>query len=155
MPTGTVSFNVFKLFFLRPLRFKVNPLFFPGWERLHGSDEGCRKSGSWDSRPNPGLGHHHLQSEDEDGAATEEGVVSSGQLPPPPPGKMKTSQTTTTCSVTRQLSTSSDSKLLDDEINEEVRVILRPKKPPRPKSEVFLDKAGQRKSKRYSAFGVR
>ena len=67
---------------------------------------------------------------------------------------MKTSQTTTTCSVTRQLSTSSDSKLLEDEINEEVRVILRPKRPPRPKSEVFLDQASKRRSKRYSAFGV-
>ncbi|CAG9855582.1 unnamed protein product [Phyllotreta striolata] len=37
--------------------------------------------------------------------------------------------------VTRQLSVSSDSKLLDDDIREETKVILRPRKPPRPKSE--------------------
>ena len=56
--------------------------------------------------------------------------------------------------VHRQLSVSSDSKLLDEDIREEARVILRPKKPPRPKSEVFLNKEQQRRTKRYSAFGV-
>lgn len=57
--------------------------------------------------------------------------------------------------VKRQLSVSSDSKLLDEDICEETRVILRPKKPPRPKSEVFLSKdQSQRRTKRYSAFGV-
>lgn len=59
--------------------------------------------------------------------------------------------------VKRQLSVSSDSKLLDEDICEETRVILRPKKPPRPKSEVFLNKDQQqhrRRTKRYSAFGV-
>ncbi len=57
--------------------------------------------------------------------------------------------------VKRQLSVSSDSKLLDEDICEETRVILRPKKPPRPKSEVFLTKnQSQRRTKRYSAFGV-
>ncbi|XKL69419.1 hypothetical protein PGB90_007188 [Kerria lacca] len=56
--------------------------------------------------------------------------------------------------VKRQLSVSSDSKLLDEDICEETRVILRPKKPPRPKSEVFLMKdQNQRRTKRYSAFG--
>ncbi|CAG7724988.1 unnamed protein product, partial [Allacma fusca] len=57
--------------------------------------------------------------------------------------------------VTRQLSVSSDSKLLDEtpETEEAPQVILRQKKPPRPKSEVFLSK-DQRRSKRYSAFGV-
>lgn len=55
--------------------------------------------------------------------------------------------------VHRQLSVSSDSKLLDEDIREEARVILRPKKPPRPKSEVFLNKDQQRRTKRYSAFG--
>ena len=55
----------------------------------------------------------------------------------------------------RQLSVVSDSRLLDDEIKQEVKVILRPKRPPRPQSEVFLDKVdGTRRSKRYSAFGV-
>nr|XP_040565169.1 cyclin-dependent kinase 14-like isoform X2 [Lepeophtheirus salmonis] len=63
------------------------------------------------------------------------------------------------CTVTRQLSVSSDSKLLEDEINEEMKknsVIIRPKKPPRPKSEVYLNQVAssdKRKSKRYSAFG--
>jgi hypothetical protein len=57
--------------------------------------------------------------------------------------------------VHRQLSVSSDSKLLDDDIREETRVIMRPKKPPRPKSEVFLNKQDQHpRRKRFSAFGV-
>lgn len=59
--------------------------------------------------------------------------------------------------VRRQLSVSSDSKLLDEVVCEEARVILRPKKPPRPKSEVFLNKDQQnsrRRTKRFSAFGV-
>lgn len=57
--------------------------------------------------------------------------------------------------VQRQLSVSSDSKLLDDDIREESRVIMRPKKPPRPKSEVFLNKHDQHpRRKRFSAFGV-
>ncbi|XP_018019922.1 cyclin-dependent kinase 14, partial [Hyalella azteca] len=54
--------------------------------------------------------------------------------------------------LSRQLSVSSDSKLLDDDIREEQKILLRPKKPPRPKSEVYLCK-DQRRSKRYSAFG--
>ena len=54
----------------------------------------------------------------------------------------------------RQLSVSSDSRLLEDEIKQEVKVILRPKKPPRPQSEVFLDQVDKRRTKRYSAFGV-
>ena len=56
--------------------------------------------------------------------------------------------------MARQLSVSSDSRLLDEEIKKEMSsVILRPKKPPRPKSEMFLDKEDTHKSKRYSAFG--
>ncbi|ENN73618.1 hypothetical protein YQE_09865, partial [Dendroctonus ponderosae] len=57
--------------------------------------------------------------------------------------------------VKRQLSVSSDSKLLDDDIREETKVILRPRKPPRPKSEVLLNQQGgdNRRTKRYSAFG--
>ncbi|XP_065160379.1 cyclin-dependent kinase 14 isoform X2 [Atheta coriaria] len=56
--------------------------------------------------------------------------------------------------VKRQLSVSSDSKLLDDDIREETRVILRPKKPPRPKSEVLLNQGSDhRRMKRFSAFG--
>lgn len=59
----------------------------------------------------------------------------------------------------RQMSVASDSKLLEEEINQEINVILRPRRPPRPKSEAcFLDRVAgdsKRKSKRYSAFGVR
>ncbi|CAG9818523.1 unnamed protein product [Phaedon cochleariae] len=60
--------------------------------------------------------------------------------------------------VKRQLSVSSDSKLLDDDIREETKVILRPRKPPRPKSEVLLNQGHaaehlHRRTKRYSAFG--
>ncbi|CAB3365801.1 Hypothetical predicted protein [Cloeon dipterum] len=54
--------------------------------------------------------------------------------------------------VRRQLSVSSDSKLLDDDVREEAKVIMRPKKPPRPKSEVFLNRSAS-STKRYSAFG--
>ncbi|XP_055383792.1 cyclin-dependent kinase 14 [Condylostylus longicornis] len=57
--------------------------------------------------------------------------------------------------VQRQLSVSSDSKLLDDDIREETIVIMRPKKPPRPKSEVFLNKPDLHpRRKRFSAFGA-
>ncbi|XP_074029646.1 cyclin dependent kinase Eip63E isoform X1 [Leptinotarsa decemlineata] len=56
--------------------------------------------------------------------------------------------------VKRQLSVSSDSKLLDEDIREETKVILRPRKPPRPKSEVLLNQGSDhRRTKRYSAFG--
>lgn len=55
--------------------------------------------------------------------------------------------------LSRQLSVSSDSKLLDDDIREEQKVIMRPKKPPRPKSEVYLCKDHRKSTKRYSAFG--
>jgi cyclin-dependent kinase 14 len=55
--------------------------------------------------------------------------------------------------VRRQLSVSSDSKLLDEDLREEAKVILRPKRPPRPKSEVFLNRP-HGSTKRYSAFGV-
>lgn len=64
--------------------------------------------------------------------------------------------------VQRQISVSSDSKLLDADIAEETRVMLRSRKPPRPKSEVFLNKyatppssqsSANRRTKRFSAFG--
>ena len=57
--------------------------------------------------------------------------------------------------MSRQLSVSSDSRLLDEEIKQEIvsSVIRRPRPPPRPKSEVFLDRDDQPRSKRYSAFG--
>jgi cyclin-dependent kinase 14 len=92
-----------------------------GWERLHGSDEGCR-------------GNSQKQSAFPKSSS---GAVNNGGM-------------------ARQLSVSSDSRLLDEEIKKEMNaVILRPKKPPRPKSEVFLDKDDDNthKSKRYSAFG--
>ncbi|KAI5695172.1 hypothetical protein M8J75_012180 [Diaphorina citri] len=64
--------------------------------------------------------------------------------------------------VQRQISVSSDSKLLDADIAEETRVLLRNRKPPRPKSEVFLNKyatppsqsSTNRRTKRFSAFGA-
>lgn len=59
--------------------------------------------------------------------------------------------------VRRQLSVSSDSKLLDESAREEARVVMRPKRPPRPKSEAFLGPHdhSSRRTKRFSAFGVR
>ena len=64
----------------------------------------------------------------------------------------------------RQMSVASDTKLLEEEIGCEMRAILRPKRPPRPQSEAFLDRVAdgskgskgdnRRRSKRYSAFGV-
>lgn len=45
--------------------------------------------------------------------------------------------------------------MLDDDIREETKVIMRPKKPPRPKSEAFLNKQDPHpRRKRFSAFGV-
>lgn len=58
--------------------------------------------------------------------------------------------------VRRQLSVSSDSKLLDEGAREDARVVMRPKRPPRPKSEAFLgphDSHSNRRTKRFSAFG--
>ncbi|XP_058806083.1 cyclin-dependent kinase 14 isoform X2 [Phymastichus coffea] len=55
--------------------------------------------------------------------------------------------------VHRQLSVSSDSKLLDEDIREEAKVILRLRRPVRPKSEVFLGPDPPRRAKRFSAFG--
>ena len=57
--------------------------------------------------------------------------------------------------VARQLSVSSDSRLLDQEIKAEIvsSVIKRPGRPQRPKSELFLDRDNRSRSKRYSAFG--
>ncbi|XP_073946906.1 cyclin dependent kinase Eip63E isoform X1 [Choristoneura fumiferana] len=56
--------------------------------------------------------------------------------------------------VRRQLSVSSDSKLLDEGAREDARVIMRPKRPPRPKSEAFLaHDHSNRRTKRFSAFG--
>ena len=103
--------------------FKTN--LFLGWDRLHGSDQGCpRKSDSWD------VLQPASNNENFDGDLNN------------PMGH-------------RQLSISSDSRLLEDEIKQEVKVILRPKRPPRPQSEVFLDQVDKRRTKRYSAFGVR
>ncbi|CAG9089186.1 unnamed protein product [Plutella xylostella] len=56
--------------------------------------------------------------------------------------------------VRRQLSVSSDSKLLDEGAREDARVVLRPRRPPRPKSEAFLGpENSNRRTKRFSAFG--
>ncbi|XP_050351566.1 cyclin-dependent kinase 14 isoform X1 [Nymphalis io] len=57
--------------------------------------------------------------------------------------------------VRRQLSVSSDSKLLDEGAREDARVVMRPKRPPRPKSEAFLGphEHSNRRTKRFSAFG--
>ncbi len=162
-----------------------------GWERLHGYDEGPRKSDSFDvctdlggvgvalgngeaaeaailaaseTAADHGRAPSSCRSRSSAGRSGGSGAgggggggeLADGETPPP---KMTTSATSATCAasaVTRGFSTSSDSKLLEDEIGEEVRVIMRPRKPPpRPKSEVFLDsRANKRKSKRYSAFGV-
>jgi len=106
-----------------------------GWDRLHGgggSDQGCpRKSDSWDV----------LQQPAGSGTASENR------------GLYDEDESSTTRMGLRQLSVSSDSRLLEDEIKQEVKVILRPKKPPRPQSEVFLDQVDKRRTKRYSAFG--
>ena len=105
-----------------------------GWERLNG---GCAKSDSWD--------------------ASQRGQQQ--QQPRPFPCSASSSAGSRGCNnsdLNRQMSVASDSKLLEDEINNELRVMLRPKRPPRPQSEAFLDQVAdnKRKSKRYSAFGV-
>ena len=110
---------------------------FSGWDRLYGSDQGCpRKSDSWDVLHQAG---DDVQADFEAGGSGSRGRGGPGSIKMGP----------------RQLSVSSDSRLLEDEIKEEVKVILRPKKPPRPQSEAFLDQVDKRRTKRYSAFGVR
>ena len=105
-----------------------------GWDRLHGSDQGCpRKSDSWDVLHQP--------------TGTSSGTT-------PDTRGYEAEKDESTRMGLRQLSVSSDSRLLEDEIKHEVKVILRPKKPPRPQSEVFLDQVDKRRTKRYSAFGV-
>ena len=51
------------------------------------------------------------------------------------------------------MSASSDSRLLDEQGRDETKVVLRHRRPPRPKSECLLSQ-DSRVSKRYSAFGV-
>ena len=51
------------------------------------------------------------------------------------------------------MSASSDSRLLDEQGRAEAKVVLRHKRPPRPKSECLLSQ-DSRVTKRYSAFGV-
>merc|ERR1719270_416511 len=95
-----------------------------GWERLHGSDEGCR------------------------------GGEPSSQVTSAFPKSASGAGGQCGTKLARQLSVSSDSRLLDEEIKKEMnQVILRPKKPPRPKSEVFLDREDGPRRKRLSAFG--
>ena len=119
--------NICEYFILTSKIYEFNLCYFSGWDRLHGSDQGCpRKSESWDMLQNCNSTQDQEREIDE----------------------------TSTSMGPRQLSVSSDSRLLDDEIKQEVKVILRPKKPPRPKSEVFLDQVDKRRTKRYSAFGV-
>ena len=110
------------------------PIYLLGWDRLHGSDQGCpRKSDSWDVLHQP--------------TGTSSGTT-------PDTRGYEAEKDESTRMGLRQLSVSSDSRLLEDEIKHEVKVILRPKKPPRPQSEVFLDQVDKRRTKRYSAFGV-
>lgn len=95
-----------------------------GWERLHGSDEGCR------------------------------GGEPSNQVSSAFPKSASGAGGPCGTKLARQLSVSSDSRLLDEEIKKEMnQVIMRPKKPPRPKSEVFLDREEGPRRKRLSAFG--
>jgi len=121
-----------------------------GWDRLHGSDQGCpRKSESVDFLHQPSSNDYRGYDVVDDDAGEGHGVggLHGG-------GGHHTGGGGGTNMGQRQLSVVSDSRLLDDEIKQEVKVILRPKRPPRPQSEVFLDKVdGTRRSKRYSAFG--
>jgi len=111
------------------------PPFFPGWERLHvisvGAD-GYPKSDSFD-------------------ASTDLGPP-VGATPPP---RMTASATTAVCT---SAGASASHRLAEEcAAEEETRVVLRAKRPPpRPKSEVFLDRRDRdgRRTKRYSAFGV-
>ena len=116
-----------------------NVLSSPGWQRLHGSDEGCKGNSNYSAFPSSGANHHHHGGQNSILKNVKNQISGAGQL-------------------LRQLSISSDSRLLDGEIRQEMvaNVIMRPKKPQRPKSEVFLDRDDDDlggRSKRYSAFG--
>ena len=105
-----------------------------GWERLHGSEECLDRHYNGSSN---GTAFQKTASQ----TKTSKGKSLLHEIS----GKM-----------IRQLSISSDSRLLDEEIKHEImdNVIRRPKKRmPRAKSEVFLDKDDTGRSKRYSAFG--
>ena len=139
------------------------------WQRLHSDPEynGCTKSDSCDAfcdgppPPHP-YGATPLGSAGTGGsgghgndAAISSAATSTANI-----------SATTNDMGNRQLSVASDTKLLEDEISSEMRAILRPKRPPRPQSEAFLDRVAagskgggnigdnRRRSKRYSAFGV-
>ena len=106
-----------------------------GWERLHGSEE-C-------------LDKHYSSSNGTNGTSYQKSKQTKAS-------KGKSLLHEISGKMIRQLSISSDSRLLDEEIKQELvaTVIMRPKKKmPRAKSEVFLDKDDTDRRKRYSAFG--
>ena len=133
------------------------------WQKLHGDSEfnGCTKSDSCDAfcdgPPPRSYGVTPIGSAGTNSARGNNDAAMS-------------SNATSTANIStnnemgnRQMSVASDTKLLEEEIGCEMRAILRPKRPPRPQSEAFLDrvadgskgsKANNRRSKRYSAFGV-
>ena len=138
-------------------------LFFIVWQKLHGDSEfnGCTKSDSCDAfcdgPPPRSYGVTPIGSTGTNSARGNNDAAMS-------------SNATSTANIStnnemgnRQMSVASDTKLLEEEIGCEMRAILRPKRPPRPQSEAFLDrvadgskgsKGNNRRSKRYSAFGV-
>ena len=149
---------------LYPRGFKTMLYSFTVWQKLHGDSEfnGCTKSDSCDAfcdgPPARSYGVTPIGSAGTNSARGNNDAAMS-------------STATSTANIStnhemgnRQMSVASDTKLLEEEIGCEMRAILRPKRPPRPQSEAFLDRVAdgskgskgdnRRRSKRYSAFGV-
>ena len=161
-------------------------ILFSVWQRLHGNSDftGCTKSDSCDAFCDGPPPQPYGATPPQPYGATPPQPY--GATPPQPYGATPIGSTgtnsvqcndaaissaaTSTANISashemgnRQMSVASDTKLLEEEISCEMRSILRPKRPPRPQSEAFLDRVAdgskgggnsQRRSKRYSAFEV-
>jgi len=127
------------------------------WQKLHGDSDFpvCTKSDSCDAfcdgPPPRSYGVTPIGSAGTNSVRGNDAAMSS------------TATSTANISASNEMGNRSDTKLLEDEIGCEMRAILRPKRPPRPQSEAFLDRVAdgsktskgdnRRRSKRYSAFG--
>ena len=143
---------------------------FSVWQRLHGDSDftGCTKSDSCDAFLDGPPSQPYEATPPQPYGATPIGSTGTNSVQCNDAAISSAATSTANISAShemgnRNMSVASDTKLLEEEISCEMRSILRPKRPPRPQSEAFLDRVAdgskgggnsQRRSKRYSAFGV-